>query len=98
VSTRQCEVSFLDVRGIRHGVDVEADSLYEAVVLAIKRLRQNPWIDQIGPATRLEVVVREPGSHHTVTLQQVERWIAASSGTPSETLKKTKLKHLLVSG
>jgi len=87
-----CEVSFLDVRGIRHGVEVEADSLYEAEVLAVQRFRKSPWIDQIGPATRLEIVAREPGSHHTITLQQIERWIAASSGTSSETLKKAKIE------
>jgi hypothetical protein len=32
-----CSVSFADVRGIRHVVDAEADSLYEAAVVTVKR-------------------------------------------------------------
>jgi hypothetical protein len=40
VAARVCTVSFVDVRGIRHSVDVEADSLFEAAVLAVKRFRQ----------------------------------------------------------
>lgn len=39
VPVRACTVSFRDVRGIC--VEVEAESLYEAVVLAIRRLRED---------------------------------------------------------
>ena len=95
VAARKRQVSFLDVRGIRHGVDVEAESLYEAAVLAVRRLRQDPWIHQIGPATPLDVVVSEPGTHHTITLQQIERWLGGA-GSPPEMMRKAKLKELLV--
>jgi hypothetical protein len=33
-AVRACVVSFKDVRGIRHAAEVEAESLYEAVVLS----------------------------------------------------------------
>jgi hypothetical protein len=89
-------VSFVDVRGIRHSADVEADSLYEAVVLGVRRLNQDSWIERIGPATVLDVDVREPGTKHAISLQQVERWLAGATTNPNEASKKAKLKMMLV--
>ena len=96
VALRTCTVSFKDVRGIRHSVDVEAESLYEAAVLAVKRFRQDPWIEQVGTATVLDVEVREPATKHSISLQQVERWLAGATANPSEASKKAKLKMILV--
>jgi len=89
-------VSFVDVCGIRHSADVEADSLYEAVVLGVRRLNQDSWIERIGPATVLDVDVREPGTKHAISLQQVERWLAGATTNPNEASKKAKLKMMLV--
>jgi hypothetical protein len=36
-----CVVSYLDTEGLRHTVEVEADSLFEAAVLAIRTFRQH---------------------------------------------------------
>jgi hypothetical protein len=43
----------------------------------------------------MRVAVREPSATHTITLQQIERWLG-TTGTPPETMKKAKLKQLLV--
>ena len=96
--TRFCTVSFQDARGIRHGVDVEAESLYEAVVLAVSRFRQDPWAPQVNISTVLEVDVREPSTKHSISLQHVERWLGGVSAKPSEASKKAKLKMILVQG
>jgi hypothetical protein len=96
VSTRLCTVSFQDTRGVRHGVDVEADSLYEAVVLAIRRFREDPWAPRVAPATLLDVEVRAPSMRHSISLQHVERWLSGVSAKPSEASKKAKLKLILV--
>lgn len=98
MALRRCAVSFQDTRGIRHGVDVEAESLYEAVVLAVTRLREDPWIEQVRGETSLDVEVREPSTTHMITLQQVERWIASATPSPLEASKKAKLKLMLVQG
>lgn len=87
---------FIDVRGIRHSADVEAESLYEAVVLGVARFRKDPWLERVGEATVLEVEVREPSVKHSLSLQQVERWIASTSLNPSDASKKAKLKMMLV--
>lgn len=96
VALRACTVCFKDVRGIRHSAEVEAESLYEAVVLAIRRFRQDPWTQQVGNTTVLEVEVREPSTKHSISLQQVERWLAGASPNPVEATKKAKLKTILV--
>jgi hypothetical protein len=98
VALRACTVSFKDARGIRHGVEVEAESLYEAVVLAVTRFRGDPWIEPVRPDTPLDVEVREPATAHLITLQQVERWIASTTASPLDASKKAKLKLLLVQG
>jgi|SRR6478735_9158873 hypothetical protein len=96
MALKQCAVSFTDVRGIRHTADVEAESLYEAAVQGIRRLNQDPWIERIGPGTRLEVEVREPSARHILSVEQVERWLAGATANPTEATKKKKLKLLLV--
>ena len=98
MNLRICSVSFLDHRGIRHAVDVQAESLFEAAVLAIQNFRQDPWLERVGPATLLEVEVRQPATRHAVTIQQVERWLAGATPNPTEASKKAKLKMILVQG
>ena len=96
VSVRVCTVSFQDARGIRHAVDVEAESLYEAVVLAVRRFRGDPWTQHIAQGTVLDVDVREPAVRHSISLQQVERWLGGATSNPSDASKKAKLKLILV--
>jgi hypothetical protein len=97
VALRVCTVSFQGVSGIRHSVEIEAETLYEAVVVAVTRFRRDIWGEAIGRGTPLDVEVREPSTRHSLTLQQVERWLAASSA-PYEASKKAKLKLMLVKG
>lgn len=96
MSAKACAVSFTDIRGIRHTAEVEAESLYEAAVQGIRRLNQDPWIERIGPGTKLEIEVREPAVTHALSVEQVERWLAGATKNPTEATKKAKLKLLLV--
>ena len=41
VPARTCTVSFTGPDGIRHSVNVQAETLYEAVVLAIRAFREH---------------------------------------------------------
>jgi hypothetical protein len=96
MAAKICSVSFVDVRGVRHGVEVEAESLYEAAVIAVRRFRKDPWVEQVGSAVVLDVEVREPSTKHAISLQQVERWLVGATTNPNEASKKAKLKMLLV--
>jgi hypothetical protein len=96
VPARACSVSFTDSRGIRHSVEVEAESLYEAAVLGVTRLNHDAWVEKIGPATVLDIEIREPATAHSISLQQVERWLAGATTDPNEAMNKAKLKMMLV--
>ena len=95
---RACSVSFVGISGIRHGVDVEAESLYEAAVKAVARFRQDPWMEQVGIASMLDIEIRESSTKHSVTLKQVESWLASTSPSPHVASKKVRLKMLLMRG
>ena len=92
---RICAVSFADVRGIRHTVEVQAESLFEAAILGVRIFRGDPWIEHVGPATVLDIEVRDPAARHAITMMQVQRWLEAASTSPSEGVKKAKLRDLL---
>ena len=96
MGVKACAVSFTDLRGIRHTAEVEAESLYEAAVPGVRRLNQDPWRERIGPGTKLEIEIREPSAKHSITVEQVERWLAGATRNPPEATKKAKLKLLLV--
>jgi hypothetical protein len=82
--TRPCSVSFKGTSGIRHGVEVE-ESLYEAAVKAIALFRHDPWMNQLGTATPLDIEIRESTAttKHSVTLEQVESWLTSTSRSPT---------------
>ena len=98
MNVRTCTVSFADRRGVRHSVEVEAESLYEAAVLGVRRLNQDPWLERIDHATVLTVDVHGPTVSHAISLERLERWLGGAAISPSESMKKAKLKMLLMKG
>jgi hypothetical protein len=66
--------------------------------LGIRRLNNDAWTEKIGPATVLDIEIREPATTHSISLQQVERWLAGATTNPNEAMKKAKLKMMLVTG
>jgi hypothetical protein len=98
MAVRTCLVSYRDHRGVVHTAQVDAESVYEAAVLAITVFNKDPWLEKIGPATQLEIEVREPSTRHALTMQQVERYLAGATANPNEASKKTKLKMKLMRG
>ena len=90
-------MSFTDTRGVRHSVDVTADSLFEAAVRGVKALRSGDWNDPPGRAALLEIEISNPSVRHTVSLPQVARWLNGASSSPRESMKKIALRKLLAS-
>ena len=95
VALRTCTVSFTGPSGVRHSVEVTAESIYEAAALGVKALKNSGWADAIAPGTELDVQVREPATSHRLTVQQIRRWCDGVAVSPDETLKKRRLKQLL---
>ena len=94
VPPKTCLVTVVDVRGVRHTAEVMSETLFEAAVLGLRALKRDGWMGQVGPATRLEVEVKEPTVTHALSIRQIERWLE-SSGTPSEQMKKARLRDLI---
>ena len=60
-------------RVVPHSVEVQADSLYEAVALAVAEVRaDNPAAP--GPMTEFTVSIQPPAIEHRIRLSQVSRW------------------------
>jgi hypothetical protein len=94
---RSCVATITDFRGIRHSVEVTAESLFEAGVLAISALKKARWIeDPPGLGTRLEIEVREPSVTHHVTVAQLQRWVSGGARSPAERLRREKMRALLI--
>src|SRR5689334_20161853 len=74
VALRTCTVSFTGASGIRHSVDVTAESLYEAAAEGIAALKKSGWVDIVARGAAIEVQVREPATCHCLTLAQLIRW------------------------
>ena len=71
----RCRVSFTDPEGIHHGVDVDAETLYEAVAIAVANFREdNLSPSSPGPMTEFTVVVYRNPPEHKIRLQQVLKW------------------------
>jgi len=87
-----CTVSFLDPEGIRHSVEVEANSLYEAAVLAIKVFTDHDC--EPGASAKLEVTIPNPITHE-VTPKQLKDWLKRTAKSPRDLVEKEKLKELL---
>ena len=89
VALRTCTVRFSGPSGIRHSVDVTAESVYEAAALGVSTLRRDGWADALALGTELEVHVREPPTCHRITVQQIHRWCDGIAASPDETLSRS---------
>jgi hypothetical protein len=91
-----CLVSFTDTEGIEHTVRIPAESLYEAAVEAMAAFRRGVLAEMpLGPATRLTIRVKAPEEEHTITVAKVLSWLEGGAKSPSEQVKKNRLRERL---
>jgi hypothetical protein len=87
-----CIVSYVDIEGLRHSVEVEAESLYEAVVLAVRTFKQHHC--EPGEQSKIEVEIRSSITH-TVTLKKIHSWLQGGAKSPKEAVTKERLRELI---
>jgi hypothetical protein len=91
-----CRVSFTDSDGIEHTAEVEAETLYEAVGLAITRLENRSdgvmSVSAHGPST---VEIKTPSTRLTVPFASFARWLNEPYGLPEERARRGGIKKLL---
>jgi hypothetical protein len=93
-----CRIAYRDIEGIEHQVELEAESLFEAVAQAVYRFRSNEWgrhSPGAGSEFRVEVLPTPPVAY-AVTLSKVEEFAryGAVRG-PQDILRKERLRAWL---
>jgi len=79
-----------------HTVRVPAESLYEAAVEAMAAFCRSVLAEMpLGPSTRLTIRVKAPEEEHMVTIAKVLSWLDGVASSPSEKLKKNRLRERL---
>jgi hypothetical protein len=91
----RCKVSFTDTNGIPHDVDVQAESLYEAVALAVAEFRADKMTAEVGPMTEFVISIRRPAVEHRIRLSQVTEWAKGSRDGPAGVIKRQRIMTLL---
>jgi hypothetical protein len=87
-----CNVSFVDLDGVRHTVEVQAEGLYEAAVLGLAAFKKHDY--QPGGLTQLEIEVVSSITH-TVAVEKVQEWLGRGVRTPKEAVLKERLRALM---
>jgi hypothetical protein len=93
----RCAVSFTDDNGIAHTAHVQAESLYEAVALAVAEFREDHLVPSPAPPTEFTISIQRPPIEHRIRLSKVKQW--ADSNTtregPAGITKRARMKALL---
>ena len=87
-----CVVSYVDLEGIRHAVEVEAEGLYEAAILGLAAFKKHDC--QPGTMANLDVEVRSTITH-TIPVHKAKDWLSRGVRTPKEAVLKERLRALL---
>jgi Bacterial regulatory helix-turn-helix protein, lysR family len=75
---------------------VPAESLYEAAVEAMAAFRLGAFAEMtFGSAAQSRIRVKAPEEEHTVSLGKVLSWLDGGARSPSELVKKNRLKERL---
>lgn len=93
----RCRVSFADSDGVTHGIDVDAESLYEAIAIAVAQLRDDEVSpSNPGPSTEFIVAVYRPPVEHRIRLAQVLKWAEPTTREgPAGISKRERVRTLL---
>jgi len=92
----RCKVSFCDSDGLSHAVHVQAESLYEAVALAITEFKDDPMVPKPSPTTEFLVAIERPPVEHRIRLNQVMKWAEETTREePAGLVKRQRAKASL---
>jgi len=89
---KHCIVSFVDFSGIRHSVEVQADSMYEAAASALETFHEHDCPPGIG--SELEVQVRSAVTH-LVGVKKLKDWADLGGGSTRDVILKRRIKTAL---
>jgi hypothetical protein len=93
----RCSVSFEDTEGVTHTAQVQAESLFEAVALAVAEFREDKLVPSPAPMTEFTVSIERPPIEHRIRLTQVTKWAESNTTRegPAGITKRARMKALL---
>lgn len=96
MAVERCCVSFTDTDGIPHAVNVQAESLYEAIALAVVAFREDRLCPRPASSTEFTISIERPAVEHRIRLAQVEKWAEMTTREgPEGIMKRQRVKTLL---
>ena len=95
MSARSCRVSIRDAEGIEHTAEVTAESLYEAVALGLRAIRQCSWVEDISQNFTIRVLARDTPVEHTVELRAFHKWLEQRGRSPREITARARVREIL---
>ena len=90
MAVRDCKVSFIDTRGVRHSTTVHASSVLEAAAAGLKQIRETEMVEDDG-VLELTVDLTTTTSHR-VPLAKLQAWLESSGRDPREAAMKARLR------
>jgi hypothetical protein len=96
MAVRSCRVTFLDLDGVSHTVEVTAATLYEAVAQGLTALRGNEWVAGIAEGSNaVRVSVADVRVEHEVQLRDFMKWLEKTNGSPREISNRHRIRAIL---
>lgn len=93
---RSCRVAIKDMEGVKHTVEVTAETLFEAVALGLVAVRGNDWVTGIAQGMNtVQVAVVDIPIEHSVKIQDFHAWLERTTGAPKEISKRSRIKEIL---
>lgn len=96
MAATRCTVSFIDSEAIVHIARVQAESLYEAVAIAVAEFRDDKLAPSPSPMTEFTIAIERPAIEHRIRLCQVLTWVESTTREgPAGVTKRQRVKSLL---
>lgn len=93
---RFCRVAYRDASGFQHETTVEAETVYEAAVVAVVSWRVSRTGRGPGRNSVMEITPKDSPTTYRVTLAKIEAWLADRTGkSRGEVDRKKKLRRIL---
>jgi hypothetical protein len=93
----RCRVSFTNTDAVAHTAHVQAESLFEAVALAVAEFRQDNLVSPPTPMTDFIVAIERPPVEHRIRLSHVIKWAESYTTRegPTKMTKRPRVKSLI---
>lgn len=95
MGSRTCRVTLRDIEGVEHAAEVTAGSLYEAIALGLRAIRDSEWAGEIPEGLNQITVSSAVKVEHTVSMKQFKQWVERPGKSPKEILERERIKKLL---